>query len=109
MPGLRKSGRTKTSNARRCKGPSRAYSFFFVRRFFLRVGVAGGIAAWVADARSLGSTGAASTAAVVFTLRADVIAVFGWVRIGWVRIFSPTSITLWRHPQDHQDGLRLLS
>ena len=48
------------------------------------MGVAGGIAAWVADARSLGSTGAASTAAVVFTLRADVIAVFGWVRI-----FSP--------------------
>jgi hypothetical protein len=38
----------------------------------------------VADARSLGNTGAASTAAVVFTLRADLIAVFGWVRI-----FSP--------------------
>ena len=50
------------------------------------MGVAGGIAAWVADARSLGSIGAALTAAVVFALRADVIAVF--VR---VRIFSPNT------------------
>jgi len=50
------------------------------------VGVAGGIAAWVADARSLGSIRAALTAAVVFALRADVIAVF--VR---VRIFSPNT------------------